>query len=164
VTPGFRRFFAFLSACGIAVSVVAYIESFSVSSDAIFRWWIALFPGWMALFAPIYVLEYPASRALTFSWKGFARGMPGWVAPCSWLLSLIATAHLTWFATHAGLGVPVIRDGRYLLRGQTLKVLTQAEYVTLRAAGARMFATAMISFYFVPMMYWWFRRSHQKAD
>jgi hypothetical protein len=156
------RLLAFLSACGFAVSVIAYIESFSVSlADAIFRWWIVLVPGCMALFAQIYVLEYPASRAPTFSLKGFARGMPSWVAPCSWLLSLIVVAHFAWFALHAGQGVPEIQDGQYVLEshGRMLKVLTQGEYVRLRAAGARMFASGMILFYFTPMMYWWFRRN-----
>jgi len=119
----------------------------------------------MALFAPIYALEYPASRTLSFSWKGFARGMPSWVAPCSRLLSLIALAHFVWFAVHSGWGVPAIEDGQYVLtaRGKILKVLTQAEYLKLTAAGGRMFATMMISFYFVPMMYWWFRRNQQKT-
>src|SRR5580658_9849763 len=111
VGPNLRRFFALLSACGIAVSTVAYIESFSVSrADAIFRWSIVLVTGWMVLFTPIYVLEYPASRGPSFPLYGYARGMPGWVAPCGWLVSLIATAHLAWFAVHAGWGVPVIRD------------------------------------------------------
>lgn len=161
-----RRLLAFLSACGFALSVVAYIGSFSVSlADAIFRWWIVLLPGWMALFVPIYVLEYPASRKLAFSLKGFARGMPSWVAPCAWLLSLIALAHFAWFHVHAPWGVPEVRDGQYVLisHGHILKVLTQAEYVKLRAAGARMFASVMILFYFMPMMYWWFRRDDRTA-
>jgi hypothetical protein len=161
VGPNLRGFFAFLSACGFAASIVAYVESFSESrANAVFQWWIVLVLGCMALFAPIYVLEYPTSRAPTFSLKGFAHGMPSWVAPCSWLLSLIAIAHLAWFAVHAGWGVPEMQDGQYVLRvrGQILKVLTQSEYFKLRAAGARMFAAGMISFYFIPMMYWWFRR------
>jgi len=162
-----RRFLAFLSACGLATSLVAYVGSFSgMRVDTTFRWWIILIPGWMALFAPIYALEYPASRAPSFCWKGFARGMPSWVAPCSWVLSLMAIAHFVWFATHSGWGVPAIQDGQYVLsaRGQVLKVISQAEYLNLREAGARVFATMMVSFYFVPMVYWWFSRSHQQAD
>jgi hypothetical protein len=167
VTTNFRRFFAFLSACGIAVNTVAYVESFSLSpADAMFRWWIVLVPGWIALLAPIYVLEYPASRGPSFALYGFARGMPVWVAPCAWLLSLIAAAHLAWLAVHAGWGVPEIRDGQYVLtsNGRTLEVLTQTEYVKLRAAGARMGATAMIDAYFIPMTYWWFRRNQACAS
>jgi hypothetical protein len=159
--PNLRRVFAFLAACGLAVSIGSYLTSFSASpADAISRCWIVLLLGWMALVAPIYVIEYPASRAASFAWTGFARGMPSWVAPCSWLLSLICGAHFAWFATHAGWGVPEIRDGQYALvsHGRILAVLTQAEYVKLRAAGARMFAAGMITVYFLPMTYWWFRR------
>jgi hypothetical protein len=114
----------------------------------------------MALFLPIYVLEYPASKTLSFPWKGLTRGMPGWVAPCSQILSLIAIAHIVWFAVRAGLGVPAIVNGQYVLdkQGRILKVLTQAEYLTLRKAALRTLATMMISFYFLPMNYWWFRR------
>jgi hypothetical protein len=161
-----RRFLALLSTCGLAASFVAYAESFSVSrADTIFRWWIVLLPGWMALFVPIYVLEYPASKAPSFAWKVFARGMPSWVAPCFWLLSLIALAHFAWFHVHAHWGVPEVRDGQYVLisHGHTLKVLTQADYVKLRAAGARMFASGMIMFYFMPVMYWWFPRPSERT-
>jgi hypothetical protein len=167
VTPTFRKIFAFLSACGIAASIIAYSESFAGSrADAIFRWWIVLLPAWMVVFAPIYVLEYPASRATSFAWKGFARGMPSWVAPCSWLLSLVVVAHVAWFALHSGRGVPTIQDGQFVLeaRGQVLRVLTNAEYNDLRAAGARMFAAGMISFYFIPMTYWWFRRNEMRQQ
>jgi len=67
-TPDIRWFFAFLSACGIAASIVAYIESFSGAGvNIIFRWWIILLPGWIALFIPIYALEYPGSIAPSFA-------------------------------------------------------------------------------------------------
>lgn len=151
---------AFLSACGFAASIFAYIASFSGALvDTIFPGFVPLLFGWIVLFIPMYALEYPASRAPTFFWK-FARGMPSWVAPCGTALSLIGVAHLVWVSVHSGLGVPAIQDGQYVLgsRGRILKVLTQAEYLTLAAAGLRACATIMISFYFAPMMYWWFRR------
>jgi len=118
----------------------------------------------MALLVPMYVLEYPLSRAPSFCWRGFARGMPSWVAPCSWLLSLIALAHLVWLAVQNGPGVPEIVNGRYVLdsRGRILRVLTQAEYLALTEAELRAFTTVLISFYFVTMMYWWYRRSHRQ--
>ncbi len=120
----------------------------------------------IALFIPIYALEYPASRKPTFFLKGFARGLPSWVAPCSGLLSLIGIAHLVWFAVHSGWGVPTILDGQYVLdtRGQILKVLTEAEYLTLKKAELRMFAAMMTALYFVPTMYWWFPRNEQPTD
>ncbi len=167
MTPHVRRLLAFLSACGIATSILAYAESFSgVHVDSVFRWSIVLVPGWMALFAPIYFLEYPASRAPSFAWEGFARGLPRWVAPSAKLLSLIAIMHVLWCVVQNGLGTPAIIDGQYVLdsRGRILKVLTQAEYFKLRGTGVRTFAAMAISFYFMPMMYWWFPRSREQAD
>jgi hypothetical protein len=157
-----RRFLAVLSACGLAAGAAGYIESFSsASTDNFFLWHVPLFFGLIALLGPICVLEYPASRAATFALKGFARGLPNWVAPCSWLLLLIALGHFAWFAVHSGSGAPAILDGQYVLdaRGHILRVLTQSEYFKLRAAEARMFETTLIYLYFTPLMYWWFPKT-----
>jgi hypothetical protein len=155
------RFLAVLSACGIIACVSAYIASFlGPLPGSVFRWGILLILAMIVLFIPLYVLEYPASRSPTFFLKGFARGMPSWVAPCSTVLFLVGIAHLIWFALHSGWGVPAILDGQYVLDsgGQTLKVLTETEYRTLKAEEVRTFAAMTASFYFVPMMYRWFRR------
>jgi hypothetical protein len=159
-----RNLLALFSACGFVVSILAYLASFTpLPIDSIYPWFILLLLGWMAVLAPMCILEYPATRTLTFSLKGFARRMPSWVAPCSWLLLFIAIAHLAWTAVQFGRGAPEIIDGRYVLgsRGGISEALTQAEYLRLRAIGARMFATFLIYFYFVPMVYWWFRRNQQ---
>ena len=161
-----RRVFVFLAACGIALSIVAYVASFSASqSDIIFRWAIVLFPGWMVFYVSIFYLEYPSSKEPNFTWTGFARGMRSWVAPCSSTLWLIFVAHLVWFGVRTGFGNPEIRDGQYALvtRGRILSVLTQAAYIKLRAVEARMLAAAMITLYFLPMMYWWFRRNETSS-
>lgn len=171
VTAFVRKLFALLSACGLAVSVVAYIETFSEPhADTIFRLWIVLVPGFMTLFAPIYILEYPASRERPFlwktvGWKSIFQGMPKWVTPCAWFLSLAAAAHVAWFALGARWGVPAIMDGQYVVEahGHILRAVTEAEYVQLSAAGARGFASGMIACYFVPVMYWWFRRNQASA-
>ena len=163
--PIIDRFLAFLWACVIAANIFAYIYSyFGAPVDKILWGFLLLIPGWMALLVPMYVLEYPLSRAPSFSWKGFARGMPSWVAPCSWLLSLIAIAHLVCLAVQNGPGVPEIVNGQYVLdsRGRILKVLTQAEYLALTEAELRAFTTMTIFFYFVPMMYWWYRRKRRQ--
>jgi hypothetical protein len=112
----------------------------------------------IAVFLPMYALEYPASRAPSFFLTGFARGMPSWVVPCGALLSLVGIAHLVWFGVHSGLGVPVVADGQHVLdsRGHILKILTEPEYLSLKRAELRMLGSMMTSFYFVPMMYWWF--------
>jgi len=161
-----RRVAIFLSACGFAANFLAYVGSFSGASvDTIFPWFILLFVGWIMLFIPMYVLEYPASRSPIFFWK-FARCMPSWVAPCSMALALIGIAHLVWFGVHSGLGVPAIRDGQYVLasRGRILKVLTESDYFAFRAAGIRACATIMMSFYFAPMTYWWFGPRDRAED
>jgi len=161
-----RRFLAVLPAYGFAASTAGYIGSFSrASADNIFLWYLPLFLGLVALLGPICVLEYPASRAPTFSLKGFARGMPNWVAPCSWLFLLVAVAHFVWFAAHSGWGAPEILEGQYVLdaRGHVLKVLTQQEYLKLRGAEARAVATLLIYFYFTPTTYWWFPRPSENS-
>lgn len=156
-----RRLLAFLAASGFAAGILIYVGSFPRArvSDASL-WWVAFVLGWMALFLPLYVIEYPASRTASFAWKGFARGMPSYVAPFSVLLSLIAVGHFLWFTAHSGWGVPEFQDGQYVsvARGRILRVLTEAEFFKLRAMDARMFATTMSYLYFTPMTYWWFHR------
>jgi hypothetical protein len=120
----------------------------------------------LTLFIPIYVLEYPASKAPFFFWKDFARDMPGWVAPCAMILPLVPLGHLVWFLWHSGLGVPSIQDGQYVLsdRGHVLRLLTEGEYFALERAEARVFSAVMLSFYFVVTMYWWFKRNPQEQS
>lgn len=154
-----RKALVSLSICGLTVSVLVYVLSFSaVPVDPVFSWTGVLCVGMMALFLPIIYLEYPRSKNPFFFYMGFARGMPGWVAPCEWLLALFALSQVVWFALHSGLGVPSFQDGQYVIesRGQVLKVISRAEYLALKEAGLRMIAAMMASFYFVPVMYWWF--------
>jgi len=160
MVPITRRFLAVLSVCDIAACVVAYIESFSEARvDTVFWWWIILIPGLMVLVAPMYALEYPASRRPLFLFREFLRGMPSWVGPCSWILMLVAWVHFGWFAAHSGAGVPAIIDGQYVLdlRGKILRVLTQEEYLKLRGEEIRMFTSITINMYFIPAVYWWYR-------
>ena len=162
VSSNTRRVFASLSMCGFAASMLAYILSFfGVPAERVYPWMGLLCAGMMLLFVPVYILEYPNSRSPTFFYKEFANGMPKWVTPCEWILALIALMQIIWFALHSGLGVPAFQDGQYVIesRGQVLKVISDAEYLALKGAGLRMFAAMLVSLYFVPMMYWSFRRS-----
>ena len=150
---GTRKLLAFLSCCGLAACTLAYVVSFfGATMNDSSGWIIILCIGVFALGVPVQILEYPGSRALTFYWKGFARGMPSWVAPCARILWLIAIAHFAWFALHSGWGVPAILDGQYVIdaRGHILRVLTQAEYLTLQEAWLRGVATVMIACYLCP--------------
>jgi hypothetical protein len=167
MTPSFRKILAGLSACAIALSVFAYVYSFfSARVDKILPWAVILFLGWMVLTVPIYLVEYPASKAWNWQLKEWARGMPSWVAPCSWLLGLVAVAHFFWSAVQIWPGVPEIVDGQYVLGsgGRMLEILTRAEYLRLMEGILRALATIMISLYFVPMMYWWFRQDHRRQS
>jgi len=159
MTVDIRRLIAFLSACGFAASIFVYIASFSGGLvDSIFPYLIPLTLGCIALLITLYVLEYPAWKTPTFFWSGFPRGIPSWVTPFSRVLLLVFLVHLVWAMLHCGRGVPGIEDGKYVLEsnGRIFKVLTRAEYLTLRAEGLRAGATVMTYLYFVPVVYWWF--------
>jgi hypothetical protein len=123
--------------------------------------------GAIVLYVPIYAIEYPVGVSTSpwrgVSWKQMSRGMPSWVTPCVVLLSLIYVGHFIWFTLHTGLGVPSIRDGQYVIgsRERNLRTLSSSEYFVLKAEELRMLATLMITAYFMPMMYWWFRRNEQ---
>jgi hypothetical protein len=160
MVPIKRRFIAILSACVIAANILAYIYSFfGAPVGKILPWMIPLVLGLIVLLIPI-IVDYPASRSLSFAGKLCLLGMPSWAARCFWLVQLFAIGNFAWFASQSGWGVPAIMDGQYVsrARGHILKMLTQAEYFTLMEAELRMFAAFMIFFYFPPMMYWWYRR------
>lgn len=182
LTPRARRVFAFVSACGIAISVVGYIDSFSAAGlgttsrlwiftfsgarmDTMLRWWILLIPGFTIMALPIFLLEYPASKKWGWSWKILRRDMPTWVAPCVVALQLLAAVHFIWLAAHLGAGVPAVRDGQYVLQthGKILAVLAEPEYIRLQSAVARTAATITTVMYSLPMFYWWFNRDRRET-
>ncbi len=163
VTPATRRLLACLSVCGLAGSVIVYVQSFSgAKEDNSRRWEVLLGIGAFAVGMPIHFLQQAPSQKWRFYWKG----LPVWASLCNYLLVLTVVAHFVWYHSQGGSGVPAIMDGQYVLdsHGRILKVLTQAEYVTLKEALLRIFATLMSTCYFMPMMYWWFRRNPQQAD
>jgi len=156
-----RSSLAALSACGVVTGACGYILSFSKAPvDELLPWCIPLIFGFVALFAPIYVLEYSASRAAFSSWKRFARGMPSWVLWCVRTFWLIALAHFIWFAFHSGPGVPVAQNGQYFLeaQGRILRTLSHEKYLAAKASELRLLSTMTVAAYFVPMVYWWLHR------
>jgi hypothetical protein len=166
VTPAWRKILAFLSACGIVLSLFGYIYSFfGAPVDGLLQWGLLLAPVAGALIVPIRALEHRSSTVPTHSWRGFAHGMPRWFGPVANLLAIVAVAHLTWCFVQNGPGVPAIVNGEYVLdsRGRILKALTQSEYLALKAIELRVLATLVLSVYFVPMTYWCFQRNHQDA-
>ncbi len=161
-----RRFLAGLSACGIAVGIVAYVESLSGTTiEDRSQWMIVLGVGVIAIQIPMLVLGRSSVKSRTFFWKGFARGMPRWVVSFVKLFWLIALAHFIWFFIKSHHAVPLIEDGQFILssRGRIVKVLTEQEYLTLKSEELRVFAALMVACYLAPMMYWWFPRNHRPS-
>ncbi len=146
-------------------SACAYIESFSLADTEVMnRLLIASGAGLVLLLLPIFGLE-PSLLTRKDFWNKFTRGMPSWVGPCIVFISLVVVAHFVWFFVQQGGGVPVIKDGQYLLddHGRTLKVLTETEYLTLKEGYTRLRAVILIAGYFMPMFYWWFPRNGQES-
>jgi len=156
-----RTFFAGLCASVIAANILVYIYSFfGAPVDRILPWMVPLVLGLMVLAIPVMV-DSPGFR----SWRNFTRplsslGAPGWADQLCWILLLFAIGSLVWAAVQGGWGVPAIIDGQYVsdARGHILKVLTQEEYFKLKEAELRVFTAFMVGCYFVPMMYWCYRR------
>lgn len=158
-----RKLLACLSACGIAVSVIAYIQGMSGTTiDDRYQWLVVLTAGAIALQIPIFCLERSALR--TFSWKGLARGLPKWAVNCIKLAWLITLAHMIWFFLESHHAVPIIKDGQFVLssRGRIVKVLTQKQYVSFTAHDLSEFAMLMIACYLTPLMYWCSPRNRQQ--
>jgi hypothetical protein len=151
LTRNVRIFLAFLSMCGFVSCIAAYFESF-VKSDlsTAFAWFmIILVLAAMVLVAPICFLEDLGYR-LPFLWKPLP-GMPSWVHRCSSLFSFVVLGHFAWVVVHAIGAKAEIGGGQDVWSADG-----QADHITPPAA--RVFATVMISIYFVSMTYWWFRR------
>jgi hypothetical protein len=160
-----RKFLATAAALGLAASVVAYIGSyFGTTMDTLFRWAVVLHIGVFALLLPMYAIEYSALKDRTFFWKRFAQGLPNWVVPGIKLLGLFFAIHFVLFLVQSHAASPEVKNGEYVLNnhGKIVKVLTQPEYLKLKGAELRLFATGWMFFYFVPTMYWWFPRNRQQ--
>lgn len=153
------RLAAISSACFIA-GFLAYIWSFlGAPVDRVLQGGLLFAVLMVVVVAPIYISD-PESRSRLFCWKGFARGMPNWVARGSQLLTLVYLGHLVFCAVRFGWGVPAVLDGQYVIeaRGQVLRVISGMEYIALKETLLRTCATMMTACAYIPMMYWWFRR------
>lgn len=128
--------------------------------DGLSRWAFVLHIGVFVLWLPICVLDYASMKDRSFFWKGFSQGKPKWVIPSIKLLGLFFALHFLLFLIETHAASPQINNGQYVLNnhGQILKVITQREYLHLKGAELRLFATGWMSFYFVSLAYWWFPR------
>lgn len=89
--------------------------------------------------------------------------MPKWVVPTIKLLGAFFALHFFLFLVESHAAAPKVKDGEYVLdnHGQIVKVLSEREYLDLKGAELRLFATGWIFFYFVPAAYWWFPRNRE---
>jgi hypothetical protein len=162
ISASSRRSLAALSACGIAAGLFVYFESFlGATMGNSWVWLILLAVGSLLVGVPIQRLERRSPRNWMFFRAGFMRGMPSWVVVCNYLLLALFIEHFVAYSVRSGYGVPAIIDGQYVLdsRGKILKVITQAEYLSLQEEGLRVTLSAIIASYFMPMMYWWVPRA-----
>ena len=133
--------------------------------DALFPWAVILHVGVFLLLIPMHGLEWSAIQERTFYWKGFSALMPKWVVPAIKLIGVFCMANFALFLIQSHAASPEIINGEYVLNnhGEIVRVLTRLEYLHLKGAELRLFASGWMFFYFVPTMYWWFPRGGADA-
>jgi hypothetical protein len=159
-----RRVFAVFSACGLAASASAYVGSFfGATMNGLSEWAVVLHVGVFLLLLPMFAVESSSIKDRTFFWAGFGIGTPKWVVGGIKLLGLLFAFHFVLFFFQSHAASPDIKDGEFVLNSHDhiVKVLTQAEYLTLKGAELRLDAMGWMFFYFVLTMYWWFPKRQQ---
>jgi hypothetical protein len=156
-----RKVVAVVSGCGLAASTIAYLGSYvRLTMDSLARRAIILHVSVFLLLLPMVALEWRGLNERTFFWSGFTDPMPNWVGPAIKVMGLFCIAHFVMFLVQSRGASPEIIDGQYVLNnhGQIVRALTSSEYLRLKGAELRLFASGWMFFYFVPTMYWWFPR------
>ena len=167
LTTTMRRVLAVLAATGVAAAVILYVDGISgTTTDERSHWVAALVVGAILINIPMFVLEPASVKDRTFYWQGFGRGLPRWAVPLIKMCWVIVLAHGAWFFVKGSGGVPLIQDGQFILgsHGRIVRVLTQSEYLSMKADELRLYAVLMFACYLAPMMYWWFPRKRQTDE
>ena len=141
--------------------MLVYFSSFGgLTMDSLNGRAFVLHVGVFFLIAPMFALEWSSLNDRTFFWREFAAPMPKWIINVVNLLGVFFIVHFLLFMIWSHLASPEIVNGQYVLNnhGRIVKMLQRSEYLQLKGAELRLFATGWIFFYFVPMMYWWFPR------
>jgi len=162
-----RRILAVLAACGLVAAVFAYLGSYvGTTMDSRDRWEILLTIGIFILVLPMYAVDWELMKRRFSFWKAFSQGMPRWVIPTITLLGVFAAIHFFLFLIQSQAASPQIKNGKYVLdsHGKIVKELTEREYLRLKGAELRMFATGWMFLYLVPATYWWFPRERVSAE
>ncbi len=155
----FRALMGVLSALGLGASVYAYAGSYSrLTMNTLPLWAIGLHVGTIALILPIVAVEHSALRERGFFWHKFASGRPKWIVPTMQILGVFFFVHFLVFLIQSHVAGPGIKNGEYVLEshGRIVRVITESEYLKLKAAELRFFATGWMFFYFTSSVCWWF--------
>ena len=161
-----RKLIAIVAACCLAVSVIAYVGSYlGMTMNGLLPLAAALHIGAFLFMVPMIVIEYPQVRERKYFWKKFSKDMPVWVAPTIKMLGLFFAFHFGLFQLQSHGASPQIENGEYVLNshGHIMRLITQKEYLLLKGAEFRLFATGWIFFYFLSTTYWWFSRDSQHS-
>lgn len=157
-----RLVLAIVAGCGLAASIVVYIASFVglTLNDSSFLYALVLHAGVFALFAPMCWVERRAVADRTFFMKGFAAGKPSWAVPAVQILGTFALINFVLFLILSRACSPEILNGQFILNdhGTIKKVLTEHQYLSLKADELRLFASGWSSFYSATAIYWWYPR------
>ena len=166
MNPVLRKLLTLASVIGLAASAYIYRGSFvGLTMDSSRPWIIILSVGVFAVIVPLIAVERASSNDSNDLWRQvFAAPVPQWVTPASYFLVLFAVAHFVLFLVQSHAAGPAIVNGQYVLssHGRTVKVITDSDYLRLKAAELRLFASGWMLFYFIATVYWFFNRSSHK--
>ena len=162
MTITIRKFLAIVAGCGFGASLIVYFGSFvGLTMDSLTTRVLVLHLGVFFLMIPMFALEWSALNDRTLFWKVFAAPMPKWIVKAISLIGLFFIVHFLVFMVWSHLASPEIVNSQYVLNnhGRIVKILARSDYLRLKGAELRLFATGWLFFYFVSTMYWWFPRS-----
>lgn len=149
-----RRCLATASACGLLTAIAIYLVSFlGATMDRIAGQAIALHVGVFVILLSTFATQYE-DRPF---WRGYRIKPPRLVAQIMTALGVFFALHFVLFLLQSHGAAPAIKDGEYILNnhGHIIGVISQVEFIKLKAAELRLFATLWMFFYFVPTAYWW---------
>jgi len=110
------------------------------------------------------MIECPSMAQRTFFMKGYAIGKPPWIISGIHAPGVFFAAHFILFLVLSHAASPEIVNGQFVLSDHSSikEILTEHEYLRLKADELRLFATLWMFFYFATTAYWWFP-SHRSS-
>lgn len=157
-----RRLLAFLAAVGFVSCGAVYVDSyFGLNMDAIWPGAMVLHIGAIALLAPMSATEYRSGTGTAVFGRQFLRAKPKLAGSVLKLLGWLALVHFIVFLIQSHAAARSVVNDQYVLNdhGRILRVLTRTEYVRLKGAELRLFASGWLFFYFVAWVHWWFPKA-----